>query len=98
MRLEDLPPEARAELEELGERVAARLEATADERHWVEAELPPELALKQLRFKQAMAARDAQKEMANAVARARREGVSWNKVGAALGITGETARQRYRVA
>lgn len=38
---------------------------------------------------------EADKHLMELVYRARTEGVSWRKIGQALGITGEAARQRY---
>lgn len=37
----------------------------------------------------------AEKEVANTVAEARAEGVSWNAIGLMLGTSGQAARQRY---
>jgi 6-phosphogluconate dehydrogenase (decarboxylating) len=49
---------------------------------------------------QALAARDyyasrADQVMREAVDTARRQGLSWHKIGLRLGVTGEAARQRY---
>jgi hypothetical protein len=37
----------------------------------------------------------AERELADAVAKARREGHSWASIGAMVGTSGEAARQRY---
>ncbi len=43
-----------------------------------------------------LAKADAERDLRDAVALARREGVAWSAIGAVLGTSGEAARQRYR--
>lgn len=56
-----------------------------------DAPLPPLMAIKLAAFRRAA----AEKELAEAVHRAREAHVSWREVGAAIGTSGEAARQRY---
>jgi hypothetical protein len=53
--------------------------------------MPALLEIRQARFQRAY----AERHLADAVTQARAEGLSWHKVGLALGTTGEAARQRY---
>lgn len=57
----------------------------------VDAPLPPLMAVKLAAYRRAA----AEKELAEAVQRAREAHLSWREVGEALGTSGEAARQRY---
>jgi hypothetical protein len=78
-------------LEALGWELADYLEDAVIEPGQGEGE-PPLMALRRLRYEQACVERDA----ARAVGEARAQGASWEQIGAAFGIAGETARKRYR--
>ena len=56
-----------------------------------DAPLPPLMAIKLAAFRRAT----AEKELAQAIADARAAHLSWREVGAAIGTSGEAARQRY---
>ena len=57
-----------------------------------DAPLPPLMAVKLAAFRRAA----AEKELAQAIHAARQANLSWRELGAAIGTTGEAARQRYR--
>jgi hypothetical protein len=90
MRLEDLSPEQRQELEAWGRAESARLVAGTAETPGATTE--PLLELSRLRYQQQM----IERHKAQVVKQAREEGRSWHKIGQALGTTAEAARQRYR--
>lgn len=56
-----------------------------------DAPLPPLMAVKLAAFRRGT----AEKELAEAIHHAREARVSWRELGAAIGTTGEAARQRY---
>jgi hypothetical protein len=56
-----------------------------------DAPLPPLMAVKLAAFRRAR----AEKELADAIHRAREAHVSWRELGEAIGTSGEAARQRY---
>ncbi|MDR2567643.1 MAG: hypothetical protein LBC97_16640 [Bifidobacteriaceae bacterium] len=91
MKLEDLPQGERAELEALGWEMADHLERSDLDPSTAVPE-PPLAKLRRLRYQRTY----AEKEAAEAVGRARAEGLSWERIGGAYGITGETARKRYQ--
>ncbi|MDR1186664.1 MAG: hypothetical protein LBK95_04305 [Bifidobacteriaceae bacterium] len=91
MKLKDMPPEERAELEALGWELTDYLE-NADITPDPDGGEPPLMALRRLRYEQACVEREA----ADAALNARAQGVSWERIGAAFGIAGETARKRYQ--
>jgi hypothetical protein len=79
------------------EQILAQADELADrfERHESQAsELRDAGALKALRTA-ALKRAHAEAGLANAVARARVDGHSWQAIGAMLGTSGEAARQRY---
>ncbi len=53
--------------------------------------LTPLMAVKLAAFRRSQ----AEKELAEAVQRARAESISWRELGEAIGTTGEAVRQRY---
>ena len=71
--------------------LADAFEAGDVEANDVDAPLPPLMAIKLAAFRRAA----AEKELAEAVRRAREAHLSWREVGAAIGTSGEAARQRY---
>ncbi|MDR0594765.1 MAG: hypothetical protein LBG60_16265 [Bifidobacteriaceae bacterium] len=90
MKLEEMAPEDRAALERLGDAMADRLEQVGPQPG--AAGEPPLVKLRRLAYQREWLEREA----AEAALGARLEGVSWERIGAAYGITGETARKRYR--
>lgn len=56
-----------------------------------DAPLPPLMAVKLATFRRAQ----AERELSDAIHRARDEHVSWRELGAAIGTSGEAVRQRY---
>jgi hypothetical protein len=56
-----------------------------------DASLPPLMAVKLAAFRRAA----AEKELAEAIERAREAHLSWRELGEAIGTSGEAARQRY---
>jgi hypothetical protein len=44
----------------------------------------------------ALAAAQAERRLADAVIYARHEGITWKTIGTAIGITAQSAQQRYR--
>lgn len=56
-----------------------------------DAPLPPLMAVKLAAFRRAA----AEKELAEAIHQAREAQLSWRELGAAIGTSGEAARQRY---
>lgn len=59
------------------------------------APLPAHLQLLRAQAARALLLEQADTVMREAVDAARAEGLSWHKIGGALGTTGEAARQRY---
>ncbi len=59
----------------------------------LDAALPPVMAVKLAAWRRDSAERD----LAEAVQRAREQHLSWREVGEAIGTSGEAARQRYGV-
>lgn len=57
----------------------------------LDAPLPPLMAVKLAAFRRAQ----AEKELAEAIGRAREAHLSWRELGEAIGTSGEAARQRY---
>jgi predicted HAD superfamily Cof-like phosphohydrolase len=91
MRVSDLnlPPDVAQELEAWGSEMSRRFEDGIDATTAAE---PPLMRLRRLRYRQ----RRTQEEIAEAVNQARATGESWQKIGGALGVTAQAARQRYR--
>jgi hypothetical protein len=58
-------------------------------------ELPRHVELQRAMAQRAFHEGEAARVMREAVAAARADGMSWGRIGAALGITGEAARQRW---
>lgn len=56
-----------------------------------DAPIPPLMAVKLAAFRRSQ----AEKELANAIRAARGADLSWRELGAAIGTSGEAARQRY---
>ncbi len=52
---------------------------------------PPLVALRRAAYRRGL----MERELVDAVRRARHEGASWAKIGSELGTSGEAARQRY---
>ena len=92
--LTNLTPAQRAELEAWGEEMASAVEA--DDSPVGEPMPEEELELRRAAFRRAYVVRAAEQEVRRAVAIAKAKGMSWEKVGHAIGTTGEAARQRYR--
>jgi hypothetical protein len=71
--------------------LAAAFDSYEPQAQDVNAPLPPIMAVRLAAWR-----RDAAEgDLAEAVKQARAEHVSWNKLGDAIGTTGEAARQRY---
>lgn len=83
------------DLEKLGFEIAARLESMDDppgpEDPTTSPKYDPRVKLYQLRF----ALSELEKDIETAVQECRDRGLSWHKIGMALGITGEAARQHF---
>jgi hypothetical protein len=82
--------EERARLEAVGRQMAILAESDEVELR-PNATLPPLMEMRRIRFQRSL----LDQEEASAVSRARDDGLSWNQVGRALGITGEAARRRH---
>ncbi|MCL2455130.1 MAG: hypothetical protein FWD18_07530 [Micrococcales bacterium] len=93
----NLTPEQRAELEAWGAVQADRLEALDPARLELKPinELPPEEALRHAADKRAIALRQADRELQEAVDQARAQGWSWHKISVPLQMTPEGARKRF---
>lgn len=94
MRIEDLnlSDADRRELLAAGERAADAFEN--DFAPDPAATVPPEIALRQIRFQRVQ----LERETVQLVVQARSQGMSWHKIGLALGTTAEGARRRYHTA
>lgn len=73
------------------EELSARFEAWEPTEEDLDRPVPPLLALKLATYRRA----HAEREMADAVAEARKAGASWHTIGDTVGTSGEAARQRY---
>jgi len=58
-------------------------------------ELTPEMRLVEAQAARQFYALQAEEVMRDAVESARNSGLSWHRIGVALGVTGEAMRQRY---
>ena len=90
----NLTVDERQELEAWGKQMAARAE-TAEFAADLKPTPPTIVALQRAAAKRSHLIRQAEDIVRAAVKAARTEGLSWNLVGQALGVTGEAARQRY---
>lgn len=90
MKLDDLTPVQRTELEAWGANLADQFEAGITPNP--NAQIPPLMEIRRLRFQR----RQIDEETVRLVTAARHDGDSWHKIGQALGTTAEAARQRYR--
>ena len=92
-----LTPEQLAELEAYGAALADKIErddypvGTVYEAGGE----PPEIALKMLSLQRAAMIYQLDKQMQDAVDKARAEGLSWHKIALPLGMTAEGARRRF---
>ncbi|MDR1427006.1 MAG: hypothetical protein LBJ08_04530 [Bifidobacteriaceae bacterium] len=93
----DLTPSEQAELEAWGAEMAARAES-ADYATHLKPTPPALLEVQRAAARRAYLIHEADQAVRDAVAHARSEGLSWHRVGQALGTTGEAARQRYSAA
>jgi hypothetical protein len=78
------------------EKLLARADEFADKFEAYEPEEPDRgepalMAVRRVSYKRSL----IERELLEAVRGARKEGASWNKIGAELGTSGEAARQRY---
>jgi len=81
----------RKTLELRAEKLQASIENYQPKTEDFDAPLPPEMALRLAAWRRAQ----DEKNLAEAVSRAREARLSWNTIGAAIGTSGEAARQRY---
>jgi len=93
--LTNLSPATRQELELWGQDLANQ-ETVIFETAPTPATSPVIVELLRANALRAYLEAEADKHLRELIYRARAEGISWRKIGQALGITGEAARLRYR--
>jgi hypothetical protein len=93
----ELTPAELADIEARFENFDADGTATVYDLPEDEGDLPPDVVLTRALARRELLLRQAEQVMIEAVDRVRHDGLSWHKVGIALGTTGEAARQRYSV-
>jgi hypothetical protein len=92
-----LTPEQHAELEVAGAAAADWFEAEDPDPAGMKptSELSPQARLRYARHTHAIAVRDADQQLRDAVGAIHDEGFSWHKIGQEFGITGEGARKKF---